>query len=193
MPRLLREGSILTARREEDAPKVFVYMMEQDDPRKCTASILARARLATPMRKLSDIRKDTIVLNPVSPQFLLPSDASGITRSGVMAVDCSWEKAEAIFMKRFRGANRKLPHLLAANPVNYARIGKLSTAEALSAALYIAGFRPHAERLLSPFSWGETFFTLNREILRAYSNARTDEDIAKAILNFGLESFGSFS
>ena len=108
-----------------------------------------------------------------------------------MAVDCSWEKAEAIFMKRFRGANRKLPHLLAANPVNYSRIGKLSTAEALSAALYIVGCRSHAKRLLSPFSWGETFFRLNQEILRAYASAQTDEDIATAILNFGLESVGS--
>ena len=183
----------MTGRRGQGAPKVFVYMMEQDDPRKCTASVLARARLATRMRRLSDIRRDTIVLNPASPQFLLPSDASGMARSGVMAVDCSWEKAGAIFMKRFRGANRKLPHLLAANPVNYARVGKLSTAEALSAALYIAGFRSHAERLLSPFSWAETFFRLNREILRAYANAQTDEDIATAILDFGLESVGSYS
>lgn len=183
----------MTRRRGEVAPKVFVYMMEQDDPRKCTASILARARLATPMRRLSDIRRDTIVLNPVSPQFLLPSDASGMARSGVMAVDCSWEKAEAIFMKRFRGANRKLPHLLAANPVNYARVGKLSTAEALSAALYIVGFRSHAKRLLSPFSWAETFFKLNHEILRAYANARIDQDIATTILNFGLENVDSFS
>jgi pre-rRNA-processing protein TSR3 len=193
MSRSSEYRNVLLDMREQGAPKVFVYMMEQDDPRKCTASILARAKLATPMRRLSDTRKDTIVLNPMSPQFLLPSDAASIVRSGLMAVDCSWEKAESIFMRRLRGANRKLPHLLAANPVNYARIGKLSTAEALSGALYIAGFRPHAERLLSPFSWGATFFELNRDLLGAYAEAQSEEDVTRTMLDFDLENVGSVS
>ncbi len=175
----------------EDRPKVFVYMMRQDDPRKCTASVLTRKGLAIPIRRVSEIRENAIVLNPASPRFLLPSDMTNCIRAGVVAIDCSWEKAEGIFMKHFRGANRKLPALMAANPVNYARIGKLSTAEALSAALYIMGFRQRARELLSPFSWSRTFFDLNRELLQRYARASNEESIVRIELDFGLETADS--
>ena len=169
------------------SPKVFVYMMGQDDPRKCTASLLTRKGLATRVRRLSQIRPDAIVLNPASPQFLLRSDATNGVRSGLVAIDCSWEKAARVFMTRFRGTNRKLPSLLAANPVNYAKIGRLSTAEALSAALCIMGFQSKARELLSPFRWGGTFFDLNGSLLRRYALARTEEAIAEIGIDFGLE------
>jgi len=188
MPNSPKDRNVFSGEKARHRLRVLVYMMEQDDPRKCTASLLARERLATVARRLSDTRKDTVVLNPVSPQLLLPSDVDAIARSGVMAVDCSWERAGTIFMRRFRGANRKLPHLLAANPVNYARIGRLSTAEALSAALYIVGFKTHAKKLLSPFRWGETFFELNRELLDRYAKSRSEEDVARIMLDFGLET-----
>jgi len=169
------------------SPKILVYMMGQDDPRKCTASLLTRKGLATRIRRLSQIRADAIVLNPASPQFLLRSDATSGVRSGLVAIDCSWEKAAGVFMTRFRGTNRKLPSLLAANPVNYARIGRLSTAEALSAALYIMGFQSKARQLLSPFRWGGTFYELNESLLRRYASARTEETIAEIGIDFGLE------
>jgi pre-rRNA-processing protein TSR3 len=170
-----------------DRTSIFVYMMRQDDPRKCTASLLARRGLAIPVRKLSAIRRDTIVLNPNSPSFLLRSDVTKAVRSGVMAIDCSWEKAEGVFMTRLPGTDRKLPALMAANPVNYARIGKLSTAEALSAALHIMGFRSQARELLSPFRWCETFFDLNKELLRRYARVSSEEGIVKVELEYGLE------
>lgn len=176
--------------KRESSPEVFVYMMEQDDPRKCTASLLVRRRLATKIRRPSQIRTTAIVLNPVSPQFLLPSDANEGIRSGVVAIDCSWERAARIFMTRFRGASRKLPNLLAANPVNYAKIGKLSTAEALSAALYIMGFRSRAKELLVPFGWGGSFFDLNEDLLRSYAQARNEQSIVEIGFDFGLESSG---
>lgn len=90
-------------------------------------------------------------------------------------------------MTRFRGANRKLPSLMAANPVNYARIGSLSTAEALSAALYITGFPLRARQLLSEFRWGGTFFDLNGQLLERYARARSEQSIARIELDFGLE------
>ncbi len=90
-------------------------------------------------------------------------------------------------MARFPAANRKLPDLLAANPVSYARIGRLSTAEALSAALYIMGFPSQSRELLSPFRWGRTFFDLNGEILPRYAKARSEHSVAKIELDFGLE------
>jgi len=170
-----------------DRPRIFVYMMAQDDPRKCTASLLARREIAIPVRRLSAIRGDPIVLNPASPRFLLRSDATNAVRSGVMAIDCSWEKAEGVFMTQFPGANRKLPALMAANPVNYARIGRLSTAEALSAALHIMGFRSQARELLSPFGWAGTFFDLNEELLRRYARVSSEKGIVKIELDYGLE------
>src|SRR3972149_9775590 len=162
-----------------DRPRIFVYMMAQDDPRKCTASLLARRGIAIPVRRLSAIRGDPIVLNPASPRFLLRSDATNAVRSGVMAIDCSWEKAEGVFMTQFPGENRKLPALMAANPVNYAKIGRLSTVEALSAALHIMGFRSQARELLSPFGWGDTFFDLNGELLGRYARVNSEERIVK--------------
>jgi pre-rRNA-processing protein TSR3 len=72
---------------------------------------------------------------------------------------------------RLPGEGRKLPTLLAANPVNYAKPHKLSSVEALAAALSIMGFRDRAVRLLSLFKWGETFLTLNSEPLESYSLA----------------------
>ena len=61
--------------------------------------------------------------------------------------------------------------MLAGNPTNYAVRGKLSTAEALAAALFITGFATEAQRVLSLFKWGPTFLALNREPLEAYAEA----------------------
>jgi pre-rRNA-processing protein TSR3 len=177
----------MRGRLHTDRAQIFVYMMGQDDPRKCTASLLARKRLAIPVRRLSAIRGDPIVLNPASPRFLLRSDVTKAVRSGIMAIDCSWEKAEGVFMTQFPGTNRKLPALLAANPVNYARIGRLSTAEALSAALHIIGFKSQAREVLSPFGWCETFFDLNKELLQRYARVSSEEGIVKVELEYGLE------
>jgi pre-rRNA-processing protein TSR3 len=76
---------------------------------------------------------------------------------------------------------------MAANPVNYAKIGRLSTAEALSAALHIMGFKSQARELLSPFGWGDTFFDLNKELLSRYARVSSEESIVKIELDYGLE------
>jgi pre-rRNA-processing protein TSR3 len=90
-------------------------------------------------------------------------------------------------MTQFPGENRKLPALMAANPVNYGKIGRLSTAEALSAALQIMGFKLQARELLSPFGWGDTFFDLNNELLGRYARVSNEEGIVKIELDYGLE------
>lgn len=96
---------------------------------------------------------------------------------GIIAIDCSWAKAQEVFSKRFLGENLRLPLLLAANPVNYGHPQKLSTAEALSAALYIANFRKEATALMRIFKWGPVFIQLNRQLLKEYSSTDSREEI----------------
>ncbi|MGA2791050.1 MAG: DUF367 family protein [Candidatus Bathyarchaeia archaeon] len=165
-------------------PKLFVVLMRQDDPRKCTAAKLARLRLSRPLYRAAQIPRRSIVLNPFSSMVVLPKDGSIIEAYGLVAVDCSWEKADSALATRLPGSGRRLPTLLASNPTNYAKQHKLSSAEAMAAALYITGFVEPAKRLLSPFKWGNTFFTLNHEPLDSYSQAKTPEEMAVAESEF---------
>ena len=96
-----------------------------------------------------------------------------------MAIDCSWEKAQTELRRRIPGFARRLPTLLAANPTNYAKKHKLSSVEALAAAVYIMGRKEIADKLLSLFKWGNTFLTLNKELLEAYSSASSEEELSK--------------
>jgi pre-rRNA-processing protein TSR3 len=82
-------------------------------------------------------------------------------------------------LKHVRGTSRCLPVLIAGNPVNFGKATKLSTVEALAAALYIVGFEEQASQLLSIFKWGHTFLELNYERLESYKNARDSSEIVE--------------
>lgn len=164
--------------------KLYVLLMRQDDPRKCTAAKLAKMRLATPLYRAARIPQRSIVLNPFSSKVMLPTDRPDVEAYGLVAVDCSWEKVDSAFAIHLPGSGRRLPTLLASNPTNYARQHKLSSLEAMAAALYIAGFIEQANRLLSIFKWGNTFLTLNREPLESYSQAKTPEEMVVAESEF---------
>jgi pre-rRNA-processing protein TSR3 len=159
------------------APKVYVLLLRQDDPRKCTAAKLSKFGLAKPLHRLRQVPSESIVLNPLASELLLPHDRSVIVKSGVVVVDCSWERADNVLTLRMPGRGRRLPTLLAANPTNYSKAHKLSSAEALAATMHIVGFKQEAIKLLSLFSWGKTFLTLNAEPLEAYSQVQNVDEM----------------
>jgi pre-rRNA-processing protein TSR3 len=51
--------------------------------------------------------------------------------------------------------------------------------EALAAALYVAGYREKAERLLSIFKWGPHFIELNRKFLEGYAGAGNSLEVVE--------------
>ncbi|MGI0060089.1 MAG: DUF367 family protein [Nitrosotalea sp.] len=162
--------------------QIQVLMFEQDDPSKCTAAKLVKFGIAKRIKHLSG--KD-MILNPFAKEFVLKTDRD-LTKS-LTAIDCSWELAQNMFLKRFVGLSRKLPPLLAGNPVNYSKVGKLTTAEAIAGALYVMDYKDVADSILDKFKWGHTFFDLNQYLLQDYLGAKTTEDIVKISQEYGLE------
>lgn len=153
-------------------------MLRQDDPHKCTAARLTKFGLARPLHRTRQIPRGSLVLNPMASLILL-CDRNVSQNPKLVAIDCSWEKVQIEFGRQMPGLSRRLPTLLAANPTNYAKQHKLSSAEALAAASYILGFRDIATKLLSMFKWGNTFLTLNEELLKAYSLANSEEELSE--------------
>ncbi len=161
--------------------QIQVLMLNQDDPSKCTAAKLVRFGLATRARKSS---KTDLILDPFSEYFVLKQDRE--LAKSIIAIDCSWEYAQKTFLKKFQGSPRRLPPLLAGNPVNYSKVGKLTTAEAIAGALYVMDFSDLANSILDKFKWGQTFFELNKDLLAEYSNAKTNEEIINISKEFGI-------
>ena len=151
-----------------------VYYEGDDDPKKCTARRLEKFDKATLYRRMEQVPYG-VVLNPHAERALSPADAEAGLGT-LVALDCSWESAEAASF-RMNGVHRALPFLVAANPVNYGRPFQLTTVEALAAACCIFDEYETAEDLLEPFRWGETFLTLNEEPLRRYSECTDSSEI----------------
>jgi len=156
-------------------------MLKQDDPKKCTAAKLVKFGLATGIHKTST---KTLVLDPFAEKTLLKKDKKLI--NSVTGIDCSWNLADKTFVKKFTGIRRKLPPLLAGNPVNYSKLNKLTTVEAISAALYILGYSDLSLKILDKFKWGHTFFDLNKELLNEYSKIDSENKIRSILLDFGI-------
>jgi pre-rRNA-processing protein TSR3 len=157
--------------------KPLIYMLHQDDPFKCTAAKLVRFRLALPVKFIS---RTTIVLNPFSESPILKYDQT--VADSVCAIDCSWERADEVLKHQRLGAQgiaRRLPAMLAANPTNYAKLGKLSSVEALAGALYILNEKELAAKMMDKFKWGHTFLELNADLLDDYADAETEEQVAE--------------
>lgn len=160
---------------------VQVLMFRQDDPKKCTAAKLVKFNLA---KNVTRTNPGTIVLDPFAKQTLLRHDSK--IADSITGIDCSWNLAENTFTKRFGGIPRKLPPLLAGNPVNYSKLGKLTTVEAIAGAVFILGYEDLAHQLLSKFNWGHTFYELNAELLQDYSKLELEDQIQPLLAEYGI-------
>jgi pre-rRNA-processing protein TSR3 len=150
--------------------RLYVFHAGQCDPKKCTAKKLAKSHLVTlfsTLRPLWDAH--TVLLDPSAAAPL--SRVDGV--AALVAVDCSWKQRDLVFASFRARTRRRLPYLLAANPVNYGRPYELTTAEALAASVYILGESKRARALLSIFKWGTTFLSLNAAPLNEYASANT--------------------
>ena len=156
-------------------------MFYQDDPKKCTAAKMVKFGLAQSIKKIS---AKGMVLVPFAKKTLLPKDKSLIHT--IVGIDCSWNLVDRAFSKNFAGIKRKLPPLLAGNPVNYSKLNKLTTAEALSASLFILGSKEQSLQLLDKFKWGHTFYDLNQNLLDEYSKLENEEQIEPILKDYGL-------
>ena len=162
--------------------QINILMFHQDDPKKCTAAKLVRFGLAN---KVTTIRSKTILLHPFSINTLMNKEKNEIR--SITAVDCSWNRAEKMFEKKYSGIPRKLPPLLAGNPVNYSKINKLTTVEALASAAFILGNEELCYNLLAKFNWGHTFLELNENLLKDYQNAKSEDDVNSIITEYGYK------
>ena len=156
-------------------------MFYQDDPKKCTAAKMVKFGLA---QNITKVGNNGLVLDPFSKKTLLPKDRFLV--NSVVGIDCSWNLANQAFSKKFNGIKRKLPPLLAGNPVNYSKLNKLTTAEALSASLIILGHNEQGLESLDKFKWGHTFYELNQNLFEEYSKLENEEQIELILKDYGL-------
>ncbi|GAB4326004.1 MAG: DUF367 family protein [Promethearchaeota archaeon] len=159
--------------------RLFCVHLDQCDPKKCTALHAARGgtlklvkfkatggtRGAVPR----GVPRKAVLLDPFAPaEFPQPGDWELVSRHGIVVVDGSWANlpgSAAGPWRHFRN-RRSLPPLVAVNPVNYGRVGRLSSVEALAAALALAGWHEQAKELLRPFAWGPQLFKVNERLAR---------------------------
>ncbi|MBD3352308.1 MAG: DUF367 family protein [Candidatus Lokiarchaeota archaeon] len=148
-------------------PKLYAVYYAQDDPKKNTIIKLSKYNMINITKRLRYLPRKTIILDPFSDKILNANDKETIEQSGLAVIDCSWNKIDQVFNKKYR-TGRRLPPLLAANGVNYGRWNKLTSVEALAAALIIIGNHKIAKDILSKFKWGLGFIDINYTSLRKY-------------------------
>ena len=169
--------------------RVHAIWLAQDDPKKNTAVLASKRGDIKLHKNMKNLPKKGIILEPLCGKVFGPEDHDLLTtRNGsLVGLDCSWAQIESsvsTVMKKTRLVPRMLPLLLAANPVNWGKPGKLTTAEAISAALYLIGRQEQAREVLGAFRWGERFFELNQQPLDAYSQAKSSSELVELQFEF---------
>jgi pre-rRNA-processing protein TSR3 len=168
--------------KEGESIRVFVFNAEHCNPKRCSARRLARFGMVEQVDRLGRLPKKAILLDPFAKKALSAEDTQQATNRGVCFLDCSWERAEGTFKnaKRIgRLTSRSLPYLLAANPINYGKPWRMSSLEAVAAALTILGDTEHGKRVAAAANWGTTFMQLNAEPLAEYAAAETSTEVVR--------------
>jgi len=145
----------------KESSKLFCVHYNQCDPKKCTAFKLNKLNLLKIIKSIRGNLKGSIILTPFAFQEITIDDRGKLTKYGLIVIDCSWKGIMSLKRGGFEYP-RKLPPLIAANPTNYGKWEKLSSVEALAAALYITNYSNQADMILSKFSWGTQFKKLNK-------------------------------
>lgn len=144
------------------------------DPKRCSANRLVKRGFVKEIR--IGHRFKGLILTPIGIKAVSPEDRSLVEENGVACVDCSWARVDEIHLRPTQ-TDRLLPFLVAANTVNYGKPWKLNCAEAFAACLYITGFKEESTKVLSQFSYGNAFLSLNEEYLEAYSKCGTSLEV----------------
>ena len=161
---------------------LYILHLDQCDPKKCTSKKMAAKNRAVLVNNARDLPMSAIVLDPYAMDILCGADTVNVMKHGVVIVDCSWRLADGVFdtIKARQSVRRKLPILVAVNPVNYGHQNKLSSVEAAAAAFAIAGMDREALAILSLFKWGPHFLEMNREPIIEYRKATDFKSILDA-------------
>lgn len=163
--------------------RLAMWDVGQCDPKRCTGRKLSRFDMIETLRL--GTRFNGIILSPMGTKCVSPEDKEIIDQYGLAVIDCSWAKLNETPFSKMRGNNpRLLPFFLAANNVNYGKPCQLSCAEALASALLIAGYTNEARSLLSKFKWGSGFFEINKEVIEAYAECETSQQLIHAQANY---------
>lgn len=174
------------------ASLITIYYANQCDRKKCTGIKLWQSfkQKKFPsidkmrfVERIPQIMRYSIILNPLAKKILTIVDLEIFARSGITVLDCSWNQAESIFTKKFPNS-RRLPNFIAANPVNYGKQSKLTSVEALAAALFLLKYPKISKELLSVFSWGSQFLSLNSNLLNDYSACHNAEEVKKVEMEY---------
>ncbi len=157
---------------------IYVCNFHTCNPKLCTAVRMIKFNKAYKI-PIHQIRQNHIILTPFSKIALSPSDKQKVQQYGLVGVDCSWNDIQGGKEALNKGIGRALPYLVAANPNNYGKPTKLSTVEAIAAAVYILGYEEQAENILSIFKWGKEFLKINRRYLDKYKRAKNSTEVVK--------------
>ncbi|KAF9024246.1 DUF367-domain-containing protein [Hymenopellis radicata] len=150
---------------------VAMWDFDHCDPRRCSGKKLSRLGLIKELKVGARFRG--IVVSPKGTAVISPSDRDIILQGGLAVVECSWARLDDVPFSKIA-----MPYLIATNPTNYGKPWRLNCVEALAAAFYITGFDSYAEKLLSGFGWGGSFWNVNKAYFEQYKTCKSSEEIS---------------
>lgn len=122
----------------------------QCDSKRCTGRKLLKFKLIKPVAS-GKKKYRGVVLSASGKSVISREDLDIVRKHGLCVIDCSWNRIEETHKhisfdnERYNNNQRRLlPYMVAANPVNYGKVFKLSCAEALAGGLNILGYPEQA-------------------------------------------------